>query len=195
LVRARQEVEHIEERLDVELRKESWGTQNRVRRLRVVRWCLIRIARHVVLGSVVKSRCQSVDQSINHHSSRYTYRKSYTLTSQYPAAAACSSTPRQVTCVLGLSSPCGAPLFRRSTGTSASQSQHGCAFLPQNTRSVMAACSPFCFTFSKGTTRSDKRLGNPFRCVVIVCCCCGCCGCCCSTDGGRCVSNLTPGGN
>jgi hypothetical protein len=64
LVRAWQEVEHIEERLDVELRKEPRGTQDRVRRLRVVRRCLVRIARHVVLRSIAKPRChQSINQS------------------------------------------------------------------------------------------------------------------------------------
>jgi hypothetical protein len=121
--------------------------------------------------------------SVIDHSSRW---ENSTLTSQCPAAAACLSTLRQATRVLGPSSPCGVPLFQASTSTSASQSQHVSAFCP------MQICSPFCFTFSKGTTRSDKRLGSPLRCAV---CCCGCCGCCCNTDGGRCVSNLTPGGN
>ena len=37
--------------------------------------------------------------------------KNSTLTSRCPVAAACSSTPHQVTCALGPSSPCGAPLF------------------------------------------------------------------------------------
>jgi hypothetical protein len=64
-----------------------------------------------------------------------------------------------------------------------------------NTRSLETR-SPFCFTFSKGTTRSDNKLGTPLRCAVCCCCCCGGCGgCCCNTDGGRCMSSLTPGGN
>ena len=36
LIRARQEVEHVEERLDVKLRKEPRGAQDRICRLRVV---------------------------------------------------------------------------------------------------------------------------------------------------------------
>ena len=79
----------------------------------------------------------------------------------------------------------------RSTSTSASQKSARLRILSvEHKITDEDMCSPFCFTFSKGTTRSDKRLGNPLRCVV--CCCCGCC---CNTDGGRCVSSLTPGGN
>ena len=38
-------------------------------------------------------------------------RKNVTLTSRCPAAAVCSSSLHRATCVLGPSSPCGAPLF------------------------------------------------------------------------------------
>jgi hypothetical protein len=38
-------------------------------------------------------------------------QKNSTLTSRCPAAVACSSTLHRATCVLGPSSPCGAPLF------------------------------------------------------------------------------------
>lgn len=124
-------------------------------------------------------------------------RKNSTLTSRCPAAVECSSTLHRATCVLGPSSPCGAPLFPAEAARVHAQISIAAHFFPQNTRSLETR-SPFCFTFSKGTTRSDNKLGTPLRCAVCCCCCCccgGCGGCCCNTDGGRCISSLTPGGN
>jgi hypothetical protein len=83
------------------------------------------------------------------------------------------------------------------SSTSTCANQHRRAFLSIK-HEIMETRSPFCFTFSKGTTRSDNKLGTPLRCAVCCCCCCccgGCGGCCCNTEGGRCVSSLTPGGN
>lgn len=75
--------------------------------------------------------------------------------------------------------------------TSTCANQHRHAFPSVNTRSL-ETCSPFCFTFSKGTTRSDNNLGTPLPCAVC-CCCCG--GCCYNMDDRCCISSLTPGGN
>ena len=88
---------------------------------------------------------------------------------------------------------CAAVRSRSTSASAKAKSARLRVLFPQNTRPLLETCSPFCFTFSNGTTRSDKRLGKPLRCAV--CCCCCCCGCCCNTDGGRCISSLTPGGN
>lgn len=55
LVCARMEVEHIEQRLNVELRKDPRRVQNRVRMLRIIRRCLERIPGHVVLRPANKN--------------------------------------------------------------------------------------------------------------------------------------------
>jgi hypothetical protein len=79
----------------------------------------------------------------------------------------------------------------RSCMVAACTNQHRHTFLSVNTRSLETH-SPFCFTFLKGTTKSDNKLGTPLRCAV---CCCSCSGCCYNTDDGRCISSLMPGGN
>jgi hypothetical protein len=56
-----------------------------------------------------RPRCQSINQS--QLFSVHVSQKNSTLTSRCPAAVACSSTLHRATCVLGPSSPCGAPLF------------------------------------------------------------------------------------
>src|SRR6266404_5617192 len=95
-------------------------------------------------------------------------------TSQYPAAAACSSTLHRATYAPGPNLSSDAGLFPFPINTR------------RTTRCRSETCSPFCFTFSKEATRSESEPGNALRC-------CACC--CCIADGGRCASNLTPGGN
>lgn len=43
-------VEHVEERLDVELREDARRVQQVMGHLRVVRWRLDRVPRHIILG-------------------------------------------------------------------------------------------------------------------------------------------------
>lgn len=53
LISAWMEIEHIEEGFYVELREDSRRVQNGMRSLRVIRWGLERITRHVILRSEI----------------------------------------------------------------------------------------------------------------------------------------------
>ena len=80
-------------------------------------------------------------------------RKNNALTSRCPMAVACLSTPYRAICVLGLSSPYGAPLFQEKHD---SAHEHNLKSTSTKHQIVEMRLS-FCFTFSKGTTRSDKQ--------------------------------------
>jgi hypothetical protein len=76
----------------------------------------------------------SINQSINQSQwfSVHVSRKDSTLTSRCPAAVVCSSTLHRATCVLGPSSPYGAPLFPAEAARVHAQISIAAHFFPQH---------------------------------------------------------------
>lgn len=148
------------------MRKEPRRAQDRVRRLRVVGRCLVRIPRHIVLGP--------------------------NSTSQHAHALISSRTQDSGSTHFSVSCGCGIFEYPPSSNLCTwSKFVIRCAAVPvpspskYEDHSSFWNHSPFCLTFSKEATRSESEPGNALRC----------CACCCIADGGRCASNLTPGGS
>ncbi len=189
LIRARVVVEHVEERLDVQLREDARGAEQRVRHLRVVRWCLDGVPRHVVLRPITKKWVSEEYWVIG--------RPCHVLLGVLRLRHARIASLQQFMDLVEVRHP----VWRYATEVSlASLPRHS----GSQSESDKARHAPFCFTLSKDITKSANEPGNAFARG-----CCsgtGSCDAAAAADGGRAPTALcatfagsllskTPGGN